>query len=85
MSSTVYFEILGALLFLVVGALATLVIVVVRSARTGGFGEPPAGRESPVYLAAGPTGHGTGSGSESIEASGLAQPSTHHPKKKLLH
>lgn len=84
MSPVVYFAILGALGLLITGALVTLVVVLVQAARERSTREPPAGHESPVYLAAGPTGYGKGSGDEVVEASGLAQDHRWHPKKKRL-
>jgi hypothetical protein len=62
-----------------------LIVVLVRLGKTETVGEPLGGRESPAYLAAGPTGYGRGSGDEVIEASGLAERPRHHPKKKRLH
>jgi len=85
MSPVTYLAILGALGLLIAAALVTLIVVLVQAARGRTTQEPPAGRESPVYLAAGPTGYGKGSGDEVIEASGLAQHHRHHPKKKRLH
>lgn len=81
----VYFAILGVLLLLVIGAIVTLIVVLMQSRRAQTVGELLGGRESPIYLAAGPTGYGKGSGDEVIEASGLAQHQRRHRKKKRLH
>jgi hypothetical protein len=77
----VYVAVLGFLVLLVVGAIVTLVVVLKQSAKNEPVGEPLGGRESPLYLAAGPTGYGRGSGDEVIDASGLAEHPRHHPKK----
>ena len=80
-----YLAILAMLVLLVAGSIVTLIVVLVRSGKSETVGEPLGGRESPLYLAAGPTGYGRGSGDEVIEASGLAEHPRHHPKKKRLH
>lgn len=85
MSLLVYFSILGVLSLLVIGAIVTLMVVLFQSRRAQTVGEPLGGRESPIYLAAGPTGYGKGSGDDVIEASGLAQHRRRHLKKKRLH
>ena len=80
-----YFAILAALGVLIAGALLTLIVVFVQAGRERSTREPPAGHESPVYWAAGPTGYVRGSGDEVIEASGLAQHRRWRPRKKRLH
>ncbi len=70
MPSLMYSALVGVLVLVVVGAVVTLFLVLVQSGKTDSVGEPLGGRESPLYLAADPTGYGRGSGDEVIEASG---------------
>ncbi len=85
MSPSVYYGIVGFLLALVAGAIVTLVVVLVQSAKRPAASEPPGGRESPLWLGTGATGYDQPSGEDMVNATGLGQPHRHRPKKKRLH